>query len=202
MSYLCNLFLIFSLIFIVINHMISLKQTHLFFVCFLEYLQLLLDDNVDEKSNFCQSKPDVAYKSVLYKKSKYLFKKLPGKNNLMEIMFSNTAGFNSTDFFFWEIFGIYRTANQYITYERLLLSFLIFFFSKLFNKVIFLLKYICRSLVICKKLLFEISYWKTIIFIILWILIDFAKGSFWETLKRSFAKVDYREESFGAHLRI
>ena len=91
--------------------MISLKQTPLFFVCFLEYLQLLLDDNVDEKSNFCQSKPDVAYKSVLYKKSKNLFKKLPGKNNLMEIMFSNTAGFNSIDFF-WEIFGIYRTTNQ------------------------------------------------------------------------------------------
>ena len=32
MSYLCDLFSIFSLIFIVINHITSLKQMHLFFV--------------------------------------------------------------------------------------------------------------------------------------------------------------------------
>ena len=38
MSYLCDLLFIFSLIFIVINYITSLKQTHLFFVYFLEYL--------------------------------------------------------------------------------------------------------------------------------------------------------------------
>ena len=50
MSYLYDLFLIFSLIFIVINHITSLKQTQLFFVHFLEYFLLFLDENVDEKS--------------------------------------------------------------------------------------------------------------------------------------------------------
>ena len=30
MSYLCDIFFIFSLIFIIMNHIISLKQTHLF----------------------------------------------------------------------------------------------------------------------------------------------------------------------------
>ena len=47
MSYPCDLLFIFSLILIVINHRTPLKQTHLFFVHFLEYLLLLLDDNVD-----------------------------------------------------------------------------------------------------------------------------------------------------------
>ena len=50
MSYICDLFFIFSLIFIVINHITSLKQAKLFFVIFLEYLLLPLDDNVDEES--------------------------------------------------------------------------------------------------------------------------------------------------------
>ena len=53
MSYLCDFFfffLIFSLIFIVINPIAPLKQTHLLFVHFLEYLLLFLDDNVDEES--------------------------------------------------------------------------------------------------------------------------------------------------------
>ena len=50
MSYLCDLFLISSLIFIFINHITSLKQTHLAFVQFLEYLLLFLDDNLDEES--------------------------------------------------------------------------------------------------------------------------------------------------------
>ena len=47
MSYLCDLYFIFSLIFIVINNVTLLKQTHLFFVHFLEYLLLFLDDNAD-----------------------------------------------------------------------------------------------------------------------------------------------------------
>ena len=38
MSYLCNLFFIFNLIFVVINHVTSLKQTHLFLLHFLGYL--------------------------------------------------------------------------------------------------------------------------------------------------------------------
>ena len=47
-SYLCDLFLIFSLILIVINYIISFKQTYLFFFeHFSQYLLLILDDNVD-----------------------------------------------------------------------------------------------------------------------------------------------------------
>ena len=41
---------IFSLIFIVINHITSFRQTYLFFVHFLEYLVLFLGDDVGEKS--------------------------------------------------------------------------------------------------------------------------------------------------------
>ena len=48
MSYLCDLFFISSLIFIVFNHITSSKQTHLFHA-FLGYLLLVLDDNVDEE---------------------------------------------------------------------------------------------------------------------------------------------------------
>ena len=50
MLYLCDLFFIFSLIFSVINHITSFKQTYLFFVHFLEYLLLFLDNNVSEES--------------------------------------------------------------------------------------------------------------------------------------------------------
>ena len=50
MSYLCDLFLIFNLIFIVINHIASIKQMYLILVHFLEYLLLFLDVNVDEKN--------------------------------------------------------------------------------------------------------------------------------------------------------
>ena len=61
MSYLCDLFYIFSLVFIVINHVTSFKQTYLFFVHFLEYLLLLLDDIVDEESKkFSNSKSSVS----------------------------------------------------------------------------------------------------------------------------------------------
>ena len=49
---LCNLFFIFSLIFIVINHIASFKQMYLFFVQFLEYLLLFEDENVDEESQY------------------------------------------------------------------------------------------------------------------------------------------------------
>ena len=45
MSYLYDLFFTFSLILIVINHTAPLKQMHLFFVRFTEYLLLFLDDN-------------------------------------------------------------------------------------------------------------------------------------------------------------
>ena len=41
---------IFSLIFIVINHITSFRQTYLLFVHFLEYLLLFLGDDVGEKS--------------------------------------------------------------------------------------------------------------------------------------------------------
>ena len=49
MSYLCDQFFTFSLIFILINHITSFKQRH-FSVHFLEYLLLFLDDNVDDES--------------------------------------------------------------------------------------------------------------------------------------------------------
>ena len=51
-SYLFGLLFIFSLIFITVNHnhVISLKQTHLFFAHFLEYLLLFLDGNMYEES--------------------------------------------------------------------------------------------------------------------------------------------------------
>ena len=48
--YLCDVVFIFSLIFIVINQIISFKQTYLFFVQFLQYLLLDLDDNLNEKN--------------------------------------------------------------------------------------------------------------------------------------------------------
>ena len=50
MSHIGDLFFIFCFIFIVINSITSLKQTHLFYAHFLDYLLLLLDDNVDEES--------------------------------------------------------------------------------------------------------------------------------------------------------
>ena len=49
MSYLCDLFF-FSPIFIVINHITSLKQTNLVFIHFLGYLQLFWDGNLGEES--------------------------------------------------------------------------------------------------------------------------------------------------------
>ena len=52
MSYFCDLFFIFSLIFIVINHIASLKQTHLLFVLFLGCLLIFLDYKVDEESEY------------------------------------------------------------------------------------------------------------------------------------------------------
>ena len=50
MSYLCDVFFIFISIFIMINHIISWKQTHLFFAYFLlEYVLLFLDNSVVEE---------------------------------------------------------------------------------------------------------------------------------------------------------
>ena len=88
MSYLYDLLFFFT--FIIINHIISLKQTNrhtCFFAHFLEYALLFLDDNVDEESKyflnskssasgcclsfaqfFCQFQPGVAYKSAAYTK--------------------------------------------------------------------------------------------------------------------------------------
>ena len=57
MSYLCDLFSNFIFIFIITGHIISLKQTHLFFEHLLENVLLFLDDNVDEESEqFSNSK--------------------------------------------------------------------------------------------------------------------------------------------------
>ena len=54
MSYLCDLFSIFCLIFVAINHITLFKPTYLLFVHFLEYHLLFWDDNVDGKSKFFQ----------------------------------------------------------------------------------------------------------------------------------------------------
>ena len=57
MPYLCDLFFICNLIFIVINHIITCKQTYLFLVHVSECLLLFLDDNVDEENEqFLNSK--------------------------------------------------------------------------------------------------------------------------------------------------
>ena len=50
MSYLLDIFFIFSLIFFAINHISSFKYTYMFFAQFLEYLLFSLGDNVDEET--------------------------------------------------------------------------------------------------------------------------------------------------------
>ena len=92
MSYLCDLFFIFSLIFIVINHITSFKQTYLFFAPFLEYFLLFFIISWIKKANnfqiaivrpqllsfcliFCQFQPGVVYKRVVYKKKRVIHKK-------------------------------------------------------------------------------------------------------------------------------
>ena len=49
-SYLCDLFFTFSLMFILINNITSFNQTYVFFVHSLEYFLLFFDDNVDKES--------------------------------------------------------------------------------------------------------------------------------------------------------
>ena len=49
MSYFCDLFSIFIVIFIA-SDSITLKLTHLFIAHFLEYLLLFVNDNMDEES--------------------------------------------------------------------------------------------------------------------------------------------------------
>ena len=44
-----DLFIIFILIFLAVNHIMSLKQTYLVLVHFLECLLLFLNDSVDEE---------------------------------------------------------------------------------------------------------------------------------------------------------
>ena len=51
MSYQCDPFFIFGLVFIIINRRVSLKRTHLLFTHFSEYLILVLDDNMDAESD-------------------------------------------------------------------------------------------------------------------------------------------------------
>ena len=55
MWYLCNLFFIFRLLLVAINYITSLKQMHLFFAHFWEYLLLFLDDSVMKKVNNFQN---------------------------------------------------------------------------------------------------------------------------------------------------
>ena len=50
MSHIGDLFFIFSLIFIAINSITSLKQMYLFHAHFLDYLLLFLDENLNEES--------------------------------------------------------------------------------------------------------------------------------------------------------
>ena len=50
MLYFCDPVFIFSLFFIAINHIMSLKRMHLIFAHFLGHFVLLFNDNVDEES--------------------------------------------------------------------------------------------------------------------------------------------------------
>ena len=50
MLYLRVLFFVFIFIFLIINHINTLKQAHLFLAHFLEYLKLVLNDNMHEVS--------------------------------------------------------------------------------------------------------------------------------------------------------
>ena len=50
MSYPCDLFFIFSLHFIITNHYNLIKTDALAFANFLEYLLLVLDNNIDEEN--------------------------------------------------------------------------------------------------------------------------------------------------------
>ena len=54
MSHICDLFFNFSLIFIAINHINTFKQVFVFLYILLGYLQVLLDDNMDEESEYFQ----------------------------------------------------------------------------------------------------------------------------------------------------
>ena len=54
MSYICDLFFNFSLIFIVINDINTFKQVFVFLYILLGHLQLFLDDNMDEESEYFQ----------------------------------------------------------------------------------------------------------------------------------------------------
>ena len=54
MSYICDLIFNFSLIFIVINDINTFKQVFVFLYILLGYLQLFLDDNMDEESEYFQ----------------------------------------------------------------------------------------------------------------------------------------------------
>ena len=89
MSYFYDLFFIFSLIFIAINHITSLKWAHLFFIYFSEYFLFFLDNDVMKNVNnfqiakvqprvllsicliFCQFQLGVGCKIVAYVKSVY-----------------------------------------------------------------------------------------------------------------------------------
>ena len=86
MSYLCDLFFIISLIFIIMNHITSLKQTHLIFFCkflktypiifgqwqgwrrriIFKYPKFSLRVLLSFCLSFCQFQFGVAYKSVAY----------------------------------------------------------------------------------------------------------------------------------------
>ena len=52
LSYLLDLFFVFSLIFFAINHIFSLNRRTCFFAHFLECFLLSLDDNVDEETSW------------------------------------------------------------------------------------------------------------------------------------------------------
>ena len=88
MSYLCDLFFIFILILMVINNIISLKRTHLFFAHFfllfpttfymITWMKKVNNFQIAKFSLrvllnicliFCKFQPDIAFKIVAYKKS-------------------------------------------------------------------------------------------------------------------------------------
>ena len=110
--HICDLFFIFSLIFIVSDNLI---KTHAlcFFVCVLEFFLLFLDESLVQKNKyfskskssvsrccfsliFCQFQPGIAYKRVAYKKKHVAGWHLLERNIILDYFSSCCSGYDLT----------------------------------------------------------------------------------------------------------
>ena len=99
MSYICDLFFLFSLVFIVINHITSLKQMYLTFLQFFKNLLLSLDDNIDEESKYLKSRNCRAQRMPRSFNVAQNFARLA-----RHLVFHHCATLNKPNFFFKRIF--------------------------------------------------------------------------------------------------